>query len=264
MPVAAPIVKGPALAADLPALKHGAAPSSQSAALAINWTGFYIGGQAGYAYGDNHGAYNLSTPSGVVGSDALSHDAQGVIFGAHVGYNHQFDNFVAGLEGSVDGTSLIKRETIGASDANSDNAVLTSLVQSDIQGAMRARAGYAFGRFLPFAAGGLAIGSFGTQSDLASSNAALGLYDGFATKGLQWTTRVGWTVGGGVEWAVNNNWSIRGEYRYSDFGKLADTPSVALPATIYAGGRHLDQNQVQFGFSYKFGELAPTEVIAKY
>jgi outer membrane immunogenic protein len=139
VPVAAPIVKGPALAADLPALKDGAAPSSQSAALAINWTGFYIGGQAGYAYGDNHGAYNLSTPSGVVGSGALSHDAQGVIFGAHVGYNHQFDNFVAGLEGSVDGTSMIKRETIGASDANGDNAIITSLVQSDIQGAVRAR-----------------------------------------------------------------------------------------------------------------------------
>jgi len=264
VPVAAPIVKGTALAASLHAFKDGAAPSSQSAALAINWTGFYIGGQAGYAYDDNHGAYNLSTPSGVVGSGALSHDAQGVIFGGHVGYNHQFDNFVAGLEGSVDGTSLIKRETIGASDANSDNALLTSLVQSDIQGAVRARAGYAFGRFLPFAAGGLAIGSFGTQSDLASSNSTLGFYDGFATKGLQWTTRVGWTVGGGVEWAVNNNWSIRGEYRYSDFGNLADAPSVALPATIYGGGRHLDQNQVQFGFSYKFGEPAPTEVIAKY
>lgn len=262
--IAPPIIKGPALAANLPAFKDGGAPSSQSAASPINWTGFYIGGQAGYAYGDNHGAYNLSTPAGVIGSGALNQDAQGVIFGGHVGYNHQFDNFVAGLEGSVDGTNLIARQTIGTSDAAGDNAVLTSFVQSDIQGAVRARAGYAFGRLLPYAAGGLAIGSFGTQSDLASSNAALGFYDGFATKGLQWTTRVGWTVGGGVQWAVNNNWSIRGEYRYSDFGNLANSPNVAIPATLYGGGRHLDQNQVQFGFSYKFGEPSQSEVIAKY
>ena len=248
-----PIVDSRAVAGDLPGFGGGAA-SSRSAAFPINWTGFYIGGQAGYVYGDNHGAYNFSTPSGVGGSGALSHDAQGVIFGGHVGYNRQFDNFVAGFEGSVDGTSLIRRETIGASDANGGQGSLTSLVQSDIQGAVRARAGYAFGQLLPFLAGGVAIGSFGTQSDFASSNGALGSYDGFATKGLQWTTRVGWTVGGGVEWAVNNNWSIRGEYRYSDFGNLADAPYVALPGTFYSGGRHLDQNQVQFGFSYKFGE----------
>jgi opacity protein-like surface antigen len=264
VPVIAPIVKGPAVAANLPSLKARATPPLAGAPLPINWTGFYIGGQAGYAYGDNHGAYNFSTPDGVVADGALTHDAQGVIFGAHVGYNHQFDNIVVGIEGSVDGTNLNERETIGGSDANGDQGVLSSFVQSDIQGAVRARAGYAIGRLLPFAAGGLAIGHFGAQSALASANNANFAFDGFATKGLQWTTRVGWTVGGGVEWAVNNNWSIRGEYRYSDFGNLADSPSIALPATIYGGGRHLDQNQVQFGFSYKFGEAAPAQVIAKY
>ncbi len=265
VPVVAPIVKGPAVAANLPSLKGGAAPSPEGARLPINWTGFYVGGQAGYAYGDNHGAYNLSTPD-LFGSGALTHDAQGVIFGAHLGYNYQFfDHLLVGLEGSVDGTTLIERETIGLSDANGDQGVLSSFVQSDIQGAVRARAGLAVDRLLAFAAGGLAIGHFGTQSDLASANNALATYDGFATRGLQWTTRVGWTVGGGVEWAVNNNWSIRGEYRYSDFGNLADAPTVALPATLYGGGRHLDQNQVQFGFSYKFGDPVPlTPVSAKF
>ena len=258
-----PVVKAPAVAANLPAPKGGSAPTPASASLPINWTGFYVGGQAGYGYADNHAAYNFSTPD-FAGSGALIHDAQGVIFGAHAGYNRQFESFVVGFEGSVDGTSLIRRDLIAASDANGDQAQLTSLVQSDIQGAVRARAGYAFGQLLPFAAGGLAIGHFGTQSDLASANNANYVYDGFATHGLQWTTRTGWTVGGGVEWAVNNNWSVRGEYRYSDFGAIADAPTVALPGTLYGGGRHLDQNQVQFGFSYKFGAPTPTEVIAKY
>ncbi|WP_158658825.1 TonB-dependent siderophore receptor [Methylocystis bryophila] len=262
-PLVSPIVKGPALG-DLPSHKGG---PLLPAAYAANWTGFYLGGQAGYGWGDNHGAYNYSTPIGfvapigVVGAGALSHDAQGVIFGAHAGYNRQFESdLVLGLEASVDGATLMRRETVGATNASADQAVLTSMVQSDIQGSLRGRAGYAFGRLLPYVTGGLAIGHFGTQSDLAggaSSTPGFYLrptYIGFATHGLQWTTRLGWTVGGGAEWAVSDHWSIRGEYRYSEFGSVSDTPNVALPGTLYGGGRRLDQNQVQFGASYKFGD----------
>ena len=249
-PIVPPIVKGPE-ASDLPSIKGGPVPPG---AYAANWTGFYLGGQAGYAYGDNHGAYNFSTPSGVVGSGALSHDAQGVIFGAHAGHNRQFEsNLVLGVEASIDGTSLIKRETLGASDARHDQASLTSMVQSDIQGSLRGRAGFAFGRLLPYVTGGLAIGDFGTQSDFAGGNIAK-RYDGFATHGLDWTTRLGWTVGGGAEWAVSDHWSIRGEYRYSEFGTVADTPTALTPGTFYGGARRLDQNQFQVGGSYKFGD----------
>ena len=261
--VAAPIFKGPA-PGDLPSIKGGPV---LPAAYAANWTGFYLGGQAGYGWGDNHGAYNFSTPIGlispigVVGSGALTHDAQGVIFGAHAGYNRQFESdLVLGVEASVDGATLMRRENFGATNVNADGAALVSMVKSDIQGSLRGRAGYAFGRLLPYVTGGLAIGHFGTQSDFAAAAAGTpGDYDpatyiGFATHGLQWTTRLGWTVGGGAEWAVSDHWSIRGEYRYSEFGSVSDTPNVALPATLYGGARRLDQGQVQFGASYKFGD----------
>ena len=261
--VAAPIFKGPA-PGDLPSIKGGPV---LPAAYAASWTGFYLGGQAGYGWGDNHGAYNFSTPIGlispigVVGSGALTHDAQGVIFGAHAGYNRQFESdLVLGVEASVDGATLMRRENFGATNVNADGAALVSMVQSDIQGSVRGRAGYAFGRLLPYVTGGLAIGHFGTQSDFAAAAAGTpGDYDpatyiGYATHGLQWTTRLGWTVGGGAEWAVSDHWSIRGEYRYSEFGSVSDTPAVALPGTFYGGGRRLDQGQVQFGASYKFGD----------
>jgi TonB-dependent siderophore receptor len=272
--IAAPIFKGPALG-DLPSHKGG---PLLPAAYAANWTGFYLGGQAGYGWGDNHGAYNFSTPIGVitplgvVGSGPLTHDAQGVIFGAHGGYNRQFDsNLVLGLEASVDGATLMRRETLGGSNANHDQALLTSMVQSDIQGSLRGRAGYAIGRLLPYVTGGLAIGHFGTQSDLAGGVTPVAppppyfyppthpVFNGFATHGLDWTTRLGWTVGGGAEWAVSDHWSIRGEYRYSEFGTVSDTPTVASPGISYGGGRRLDQNQFQIGASYKFGDslLAP-------
>ncbi|HXZ15829.1 MAG TPA: outer membrane beta-barrel protein, partial [Roseiarcus sp.] len=249
-PIVPPIVKGPLLATGLPSLKGGPAPT----AYAANWTGFYLGGQVGYAYGDNHGAYNFSTPDGIVASGALTRDAQGVIFGAHAGYNQQFDELVLGLEASIDGTSLINREGLGASDLSGDQGTLNSMVQSDVQGSVRARAGYAFGRLLPYVTGGLAIGHFGTQSDFGAANNANFAFDGYATHGLQWTTRLGWTVGGGAEWAINDRWSLRGEYRYSEFGSVSDTPTVALPGTYYSGGRRLDQNQFQVGASYKFGD----------
>jgi len=249
--IAAPIFKGPALG-DLPSHKGGPILPT---AYAANWTGFYLGGQAGYGWGDNHGAYNFGTPDGVVASGALKRDAQGVIFGAHAGYNQQLESdLVLGVEASLDGTTLIKRESLAASDLSGNQAALTSMVQSDIQGSLRGRAGYAFGRLLPYVTGGLAIGHFGTQSDFAAGSGPNFAYDGYATHGLQWTTRLGWTVGGGAEWAVSDHWSIRGEYRYSEFGTVSDTPTVALPGTLYGGGRRLDQNQFQIGASYKFGD----------
>ena len=165
--IVTPIFKGPALG-DLPSHKGG---PILPAAYAANWTGFYLGGQAGYGWGDNHGAYNFGTPDGVVASGALKRDAQGVIFGAHAGYNQQLESdLVLGVEASVDGTTLIKRENIAASNLNGDQAALVSMVQSDIQGSLRGRAGYAFGRLLPYVTGGLAIGHFGTQSDFAAGS----------------------------------------------------------------------------------------------
>jgi iron complex outermembrane receptor protein len=259
---AARIVKGPAVALGSPPV---ASPS-------INWTGFYVGGQIGYAWGDNHGAYTYGTPGGWVGSDPLIGDAKGIIVGGHLGYNRQLENWVVGLEGSVDGANLVKNSTLAVGNSNNNsnfaingtspaNAVSTT-VQSDIQGALRVRAGYAFGRLLTFASAGVAVGDFSYQSNIAG-------YDplGFFAAGNpgQTVLRVGCTVGGGVEWAVNNNWSVRGEYRYADFGNLTDAPNqIFYPGSYYTGSRHLDQNQVQFGFNYKFGDAASAPVIAKY
>ena len=90
-------------------------------------------------------------------------------------------------------------------------------MQSGVQGAVRARAGYAFSRLLTYAAGGVAFGGFSFQSNLASNSSALNAF--YAVNNGQSVERVGWTIGGGAEWALNRRWSVRGEYRFSDFGK---------------------------------------------
>jgi outer membrane immunogenic protein len=67
-------------------------------------------------------------------------------------------------------------------------------------------------------------------------------------KGAFWAERA--PAGAGAAFAVTNNWSVRAEYRHSDFGDVVDKSSVAFfPATNL--NRHVTEDQVQAGFSYK-------------
>ncbi|MEJ0092035.1 MAG: outer membrane protein [Methylocella sp.] len=230
----------------------------------------YIGGQIGYAWGNQNS--NLGDNLGEFVQ--LSNSANGVIGGAHVGYNLQLSQFVIGFEGSVDGTSLSK--------SINNNSLLGGLfpgnvnvnVSSNVQGSIRGRVGYAWDRILLYATGGVAFA--GTNSSVRSnfgplvSDAGEPLFPGFNGSDSASSTRVGWTVGGGIEYAVTNNWSIRAEYRYSDFGHttLFAPNSFAIPGIDPIGAflnRHLVENQVQVGFSYKFDTFAPpAPIVAKY
>jgi hypothetical protein len=65
-------------------------------------------------------------------------------------------------------------------------------------------------------------------------------------------TRVGWTVGVGVEWAVLRYWSVKGEYDFLDFGRH----SVTFTDPVL-GGASINVRQqiseVKFGINYRFG-----------
>ena len=279
-PMDAPrIVKGPAVAGnDLPKLA-GAAPSEP---FVMNWTGFYLGAQIGYGYGDNDGSITYATPGGLAGQSNLGSsaivtgggtningEAIGVIGGAHLGYNKQFDKWVVGVEGAVDPTVMSRGVSINVPNSAADptgalgiGATATGSIWSTIQGSVRARAGYAFDRMLFYGTGGLALGAFGSNFQIYGTDTTLAP---FYAADQRSATRAGWTLGGGVEYAVNTHWSVRGEYRYTDFGHMGDLPAASSMGVAYAADRHLDQNQVQVGLSYKFGETVSTApVLAKY
>lgn len=75
--------------------------------------------------------------------------------------------------------------------------------------------------------------------------------------------RVGWTVGGGVEYAFDPNWTIRAEYRYTDFGTFDEYLVKTYPGDYVH--LHVYDNAVRVGFSYKFDMFAPpAPVVAKY
>lgn len=229
----------PALAADLPTRR--APPVYVPPPIpAFSWAGFYIGGQAGYAFGEDHAVNQLNAPGGRV-----SHP-DGFIGGGHVGYNFAAipgfggpglgaGGLVLGIEGDADGSTY--HDTYGI------NAVTT--MKSDVQGSVRGRVGFAYDRVLFYATGGAAFATF--QDDF--HNPALATFT---------RTRVGYTVGGGVEYAFTNNWSARAEYRYSDFGSYLEVPN-GLRVT-----RHETMQRVQGGVSYRFETIAPAPVVARY
>lgn len=233
-----------AFAADLPS--RAPPPVYIPPTPIFSWTGIYVGGQVGYGWGTQKA--NVALPNGNIIYNSYS--AEGVIGGAHVGYNYQANQWVIGLEGSVDGTSLSKTSVPGTNGFFFPAGGVSFTTSSPVQGSIRGRLGIAWDRALIYATGGAAFGGF---------NATYSTPIGYTSLS---STRVGWTVGGGIQYAVTNNWSVYAEYRYSDFGSYTHYPaSFGLPIGV---SRHFTQNQVQVGFSYKFDTYAPAPVVAKY
>jgi outer membrane immunogenic protein len=257
---AAAILAGSAFAADL-------APPPPPVPV-FTWTGLYLGGQIGYAWGNDNFYYNTFDPiSGLVSNPDASSSPSGVIGGAHVGFNYQIDKplggFVIGLEGSVDGISL--SNTVAAGFAAFGGGSVSASTNTDIQGSIRGRFGIAWDRLLAYATGGVAFGGFNTSySFVGNTSAALPGGPFFGTNSFS-NTRVGWTAGGGIDYAVTNNWSVFAEYRYTSFGTVGNTfLGTAVFSTVpgLAGGsllsnHTLSQSQVQVGFSYKFDTPLP-------
>jgi outer membrane immunogenic protein len=246
--VGAIAIAGSAFAADLP--YRGPPPVYLPPVPIFTWSGLYIGGQIGYAWARDTANFTTLDPDRLFFS--ADTNPQGVIGGAHVGYNLQIAQWVVGLEGSVDGTSL-SHSTFDAVSGITVNPT------ADVQGSIRLRAGIAFDRVLIYATGGAVFaGISNTYTDTT------GFLTGFAgTSERISQTRAGWTVGGGIAYAVTNNWSIRAEYRYSDFGRYSDFPFSTL-ASVPLAKHRLTENQVQAGITYKFDSWAPAPVVAKY
>jgi outer membrane immunogenic protein len=249
--VGAIALAGSAFAADLPS--RAPPPVYVPPAPIFTWTGIYVGGQIGYAWGKSN--TNLGDAFGDFVSFGTNNS--GVIGGAHVGYNLQLSQFVVGLEGDVDGSSLSK--TVSGSPFITGFGVVPTTIHGNlgVQGSIRGRVGYAWDRVLIYGTGGVAFAGFN-----GSISTPFG-YDSAST------TRVGWTVGGGLEYAVTNNWSIRAEYRYAQFGHstVFANNSFVLPGLTAVGAfgnRTINENRVQVGFSYKFDTAAPAPVVAKY
>ena len=228
----------------------------------FTWSGVYLGGQIGYAWGKDNVSWSGTDANilDLVGG-SFGEGPQGVIGGAHLGYNIQPNPwFVAGIEASVDGTSLRKTVVVPLADFAGDTfGSMTASSNAGVQGSVRGRLGIAFDRVLLYGTGGVAITSFNTTYFDTT-----GFFTGVpGTNTTISNTRAGFTFGGGIEYAVTDNWSVRAEYRYSNFGHITDYPfanpnNFVLPAGGFVVAQHyLNESQVQVGFSYRFDMMVP-------
>lgn len=212
-----------AAAADLPFLASPPPPPDDGAVQpieqAIDWSGFYGGLNIGYDWG------RFSLPHGSGGG------TNGVIGGGQVGANLQWGSVVGGIEADIQGTDIQARNRrFGGTYA------LRSYIQP--LGTVRGRVGLAYDRILIYATGGLAYGDFEEKLRIG------GQHD------VDHAWRAGWTAGGGLEYALDPNWSIKAEYLYADLGTDRFRFNIGG-----AGVRQLvsyDQHLARVGLNYKF------------
>lgn len=225
-----------ASAADLPRK----APPPAPVVAAFNWSGFYWGINGGWATGDA----DLSNASGTA-----SFDIDGGFFGGQIGWNWQAPGspWVWGVE--VDSAWA----DIGDSASTTFGATtFTASSDLDYFGTARLRVGYAWDRVLWYVTGGVAWAnneiSFGVTAPV-----------GFAGVSSS-NTHVGWTVGGGVEWAFADPWSVKLEYLFLDFG---DESYFGGPG---AGGFDADAqiHTFKIGLNYRWGAYGKSPVVARY
>jgi len=256
-----------AQAADLPTKKE--APVPVFVPPPFTWTGFYIGLNAGGIFSSGSRSLTLVDPNaGIDGGflngalpGGLGSGSDGFIGGGQAGYNWQTGAFVLGVETDFDGTTLSKsRNLLGAGFFNpylgtTDNLTLNSKVSLDWLGTTRGRVGFVVtpdNRFMIYGTGGVAYGG---------GSAHVSIYDSAANafwSGSPSSSRVGWTIGAGAEYALTNNWTIRGEYLYVDLGSsnftTAGNPAAAFAfPNVYAQG-HINYNASIFraAVNYKF------------
>ena len=155
-----------------------------------------------------------------------------------IGYNYyQVNQFVFGLEDTVDGTS-VSNTVQAVFPIAFGGSTLSAHTSSEIQGSICGRAGIAWERALIYATGGVAFGGFNTKySLLGNAYGFIGTWRLAPQSVLSsWFEQLlehprGWTVGGGIDYAVTNNWSLFAEYRYTNFG------SISAPCWICHGAR---------------------------
>jgi outer membrane immunogenic protein len=241
-----------------------------------NWQGFYIGGQGGYGSSDEHfGGSNQSMLSSLVANNVIQEmgvaqwnlqlggvSTRSPGYGAFSGYNWQWDEVVTGLEvsylhGSFGGSTTAQQGPLINGPLSDGNYHTVTVVSSDSisisdMATFRARAGYAYGVFLPYLFGGLALGNGNISQSVtvtdhwgatqAISEGTCGVTAGLSCPRLAASNVLnshliyGYTAGLGVDIKLIGGLFMRAEWEYAR----------------YVDQIEVNVNTVRGGLGYKF------------
>ncbi len=195
--------------------------SSADASGRLNWSGIYVGANAGYAWGDN--SVDLTGSSGAIfykdpflpgDRHQDFDDSDGFVGGLQAGVNQQYGKVVVGLEADVAWSGIDAELTTGISVQGAQWDITSEL---ETLATFRARLGYLVqNNLLVYATAGAAWGEFDVKQATTFKIPPPDIAGG-RTGGTE--DHYGWTIGGGAELALTRNWTIRGEYLYVDLGK---------------------------------------------
>lgn len=241
-------------AADMPVK----AKAPQATEFTPNWAGLYGGVNLGvvsdhssqtgfkpadalenYCFGGSGGA------AGVACNFSNSQTATGVIGGLQIGYNFQSGKWVYGLEADFDLSSARKTVTGAVPPPYASFGNWTAKTGVEAMGTARLRLGYTFDRALIYATGGLAYAKM-TNTFQAGSGS-----DGYTWSNTGW--RAGYAIGGGLEYLLTQNVSVRGEALYYDLGhKDHISTDASFPITQFGLTDRMTGVVARVGLNYLF------------
>ncbi|MDB5643765.1 MAG: hypothetical protein JWN07_3082 [Hyphomicrobiales bacterium] len=254
-----------AMAADLPARTS---PAPLLAGVPFSWTGAYVGVQAGYGmhstknnhFGSGSGSNGFFSGSGggsIAGSQHTN--SSGALGGVQIGYNKQFNSLVLGVEadlaataikGSASSTGTAFSNGIFGSGSGGGTSTMSSSSSMKSFGTVRGRLGFAADRALFYVTGGLAYAKL--KNSFTYEINTPGYFGTTTASNNKWKT--GWTLGGGMEYALTNNWSVKTEALYYKLGKKSYDSSFSDPNSFIVQAGNVKSTGVigRVGLNYRF------------
>ncbi len=252
--IIAPAIAGGALAAGV---------SSMNGPPVFTWTGFYGGESSAYTWtGDKATrapdglwatAFDAASSAFTAANGASAGQPHSFLGGGQIGFNYQIQSLVFGLESDLTYTNLATATSPAAlSNGPTESVAYTSGVGSHWLSTMRGRFGTTIDHLLVYTTGGFAVAgrNFNNGAVVLSPDG-----QDFSI-GTAARTAAGLAVGGGLEYALTKNWTLKGEYLYTDLGpgRTLGGSSASIPAANRQGD--LDEKVVRAAISYKFDWLA--------
>ncbi|MBX7053526.1 MAG: outer membrane beta-barrel protein [Pyrinomonadaceae bacterium] len=249
----------------------------RSATSGRNWNGFYVGAFGGGEFGRSNvvtstvyaspGYFQTTSVTAINAAGIQQVKPNGFVGGGTFGYNHKKGSLVVGAE--FDFSAMTSNKGVTSSAAYPCCSPARFTIDQEIKTrwilTARPRIGVVVGKAMIYGTGGLAV------TELRYAGAFTDTFGNATESAAFKKNKAGWTLGGGAEFSVGGNWTVKAEYLFADFARASANSSnlnagsvasiaalipgpsaVAYPANVFTHSSDLRTNQVRFGINYHF------------